>query len=107
MDQNLSSQELHGIKELKSFTDIIIKKADKSNTMIVMGKDFYRDKLILQDHLLSPTYKSTDSKADKKVMKDLYELTQKHKVCLTTKEFSYINNKEWKSSQFYVQPQNT
>ena len=66
MHHNLSPQELQAIKEFKSFTDIIMKKADKSKTMILMDKDFYRNKLVLQDHLLSSTYESTDNKADTK-----------------------------------------
>ena len=66
MHHNLSPQEIQAIKEFKSFTDIIIKKADKSNTMIVMDNDFYRNKLVLQGHLRSSTYESTDNKADKK-----------------------------------------
>ena len=45
--------------------DIVIKKADKGNVLLLMDKEFYRDKLVLQDHLYTSTYCPTHSSADK------------------------------------------
>ena len=49
---NLNHAERTALSELKTFDDIVIKKADKGNTLIVMDSEFYKDKLVLQDHLL-------------------------------------------------------
>ena len=72
--------------------------------MILMSAEFYRDKLVLHDHLNTPTYCITDSNADKKVFSELKKLMTKHEKCMTKKEFQFITNYDWKSSNIYVQP---
>ena len=55
---NLTQGERTALQELKAATDIVIKKADKGNTLVVMDTPFYRDKLVLADHrrtVLPPT----------------------------------------------------
>ena len=94
------------LKELIALSadKIIIKKADKGNTLIVMDQQFYRDKLVLQDHLQTSTYRTADIKSDVKVFKNLKTLMDKHRSCLTNKEFKYITEYEWSTSNFYVLP---
>ena len=63
---NLNPLERNALDELKAFDDIVVKKADKGNTLVVMDRHFYRDKLVLQDHLLQDTYrKVTEKEASK------------------------------------------
>ena len=69
-----------------------------------MDTDYYRDKLVFADHLNTDTYIKIDTGADKLVFKQLKILMEKHKNCLTHKEFTYITNYEWKTSNFYVTP---
>ena len=103
---NLSSAERTALKELIALSadEIIIKKADNGNTLIVMDQQFYRDKLVLQDHLQTSTYQTADVKSDVKVFKNLKTLMDKHRSCLTNKEFKYITEYEWSTSNFYVLP---
>ena len=103
---NLSTSERNAIAEIKELckTDLEIKKADKGSAFVIMDKDYYRDKLVLNDHLQSDTYKEVDANSDEKVMKDLKELIRKHEKCLTEKEKKYITDFDWKSSNLYVQP---
>ena len=54
---NLSPAERNALTELKGYDDIIVKKADKGNTLVIMDRTFYKNKLVLQDHLLQETYK--------------------------------------------------
>ena len=89
---------------MKSANDIVIKKADKGNTLVIMDMEFYRDKLVIMDHLEMDTYSIAPPNADKKVYTNLKKLVNKHKACLTKKETSYILNDDWKSSNFYVMP---
>ena len=103
-EHNLPAEELKALKELKSYNDIVIKKADKSSTLIIMDDEVYKDKLVLKDDLHRTTYELVSNKTDHKAIQDLKILTHKHSSCLTTQEISYINNKEWKSSQFYTLP---
>ena len=89
-ENNLSTQELEALKELKTRTAIVIKKADKGNVMIVLDNTFYRDKLVLQDHLLNTkAYNLTNSNADKKVVNIIQDLTTKH-TCHTANEITFI-----------------
>ena len=69
-----------------------------------MDKTYYRDKLVLEQHLNTDAYIEIEANTDKAVFKSLNQLMEKHKSCLTSKEFTYITNYEWKSSNLYVMP---
>ena len=101
---NLNPAERIALEELKNCEDIVIKKADKGNTLIVMDRDFYRDKLVLHDHLLQPTYKKVGEKEATDVFGKMKSLLTEHKDCLTSKEFKYITDFSWSHSNFYVLP---
>ena len=101
---NLSQAERQALSEMKAAKDIIIKKADKGNTLVIMDTSFYRDKLILSDHLQTATYSVVPIDADKKVYKDVKKLVEKYKKCFTPKETKYMLNDDWTSSNFYVLP---
>ena len=102
----MTKSERKAIDELRilSKSDIVIKKADKGNTLVIIDKSFYRDKLIMQDHLNSITYRPAELNSDMKVMKHLTSLMDKHRLCLSDKEYKYITSYEWKTSNFYVLP---
>ena len=100
---NLTRNERQALSKLKK-TNLVIKKADKGDTLIIMEPEFYRDKLVFKDHLSTDTYTRTDLNADKKVMKNLKSLTKKYSKCLTEKEIKYICSDEYSSSNFYVLP---
>ena len=104
MENNLTAPERRALLELKNDRKMVIKKSDKGNTLIVMSAEFYRDKLVMKDHLNTPTYCVTDPNADKKVFRELEKLMKKHEKCLTKKEYGFITNFDWKSSHIYVQP---
>ena len=104
IQDNLNRQERKALQELKTDSEIVIKKADKGNTLIVMSTNFYRDKLVINDHLSTPTYQKADNQADKKTFLNLNKLIHKHEKCLTKKELKYVTNYEWQSSNIYVQP---
>ena len=38
---NLTKEEVHALAKLKTNTDIVIKKADKNNAIVLMNKDDY------------------------------------------------------------------
>ena len=50
-DDNLPHAERVALDELKSYKDIVIKKADKGSTVVIMDSQYYEDKLVLSDHL--------------------------------------------------------
>ena len=103
-EDNLTIQERKALQELKDCPDITIKKADKGNTLVVMATDFYRDKLVLNDHINTLTYGKAQDNADAKTFQHLKKLMDKHKSSLTKNEYKYVTNYEWKSSNIYVQP---
>ena len=101
---NLTKQERLALKELKDNPSIVIKKADKGGNLVIMDVDFYRNKLVLEDHLSSSTYRKVENNCDEKVMNQLNRHVQTYKECLTTKEQDYLTNFKWKSSNFYILP---
>ena len=66
-EDNLNSSERAALLELKSANDVVIKKADKGNTLVIMDTEFYRDKIVISDHLNTDTYSIAPQNADKKV----------------------------------------
>ena len=101
---NVSREERNAIRELRENKNIVIKKADKTNVFVIMDTTYYRDKLVLQDHLNTSVYERTTEDADKKVFNAQTKLMDKHVKCLTKKEYKYITNYMWKTSNFYVNP---
>ena len=101
---NLSNKHQEASSKLENDDTIIIKKADKSNIFIIMDATFYKKKLVLKDHLLKPIYEASPESSDKNFFKNLQKLATTHKECLTSNEFKYVTEYEWKSSNFYVQP---
>ena len=101
---NISSKEKEALNQLTTYKDIIIKKADKGGMFVILDTDFYRDKLVLKDHLHTNTYETVPLNTDKKVMKNLGTLLDKHKTCLRPQEIDYIHNDNWKSSNIYLSP---
>ena len=103
---NLSKEEREALTELQqlSETTIEIKKADKSNTLVVMDKDDYKRKLVLEDHLHTPTYEKAADDAKKKVFLNLKKLCNEFQHCITSNERKMILKDDWSESQFYVLP---
>ena len=82
MDSNVTVDEENALKELISYSkeSMEIKKADKSNTFVIMDKTHYRDKLVLEQHLLTDTYETADINSNLKVFRNLEKLTEIHKL---------------------------
>lgn len=81
-----------------------MKKADKGGNFIIMDKPYYRDSLVLENHLNHKSYTKIDKNEDRNVMKSLNTLLRNHEDCLTKKEVDFISNFEWKTSNFYALP---
>ena len=101
---NLTCGERKALDTLKNADDVVIKKADKGNVLVIMDREFYRQKLVLQDHLHTACYTKVDTDSDESVFEDLCTLLDKHSKCLTVKERTYISNSDWQTSNFYVLP---
>ena len=85
-----------------SRSTVEIKKADKSNTFVIMNKQDYKDTMVLKGHLETPTYEKVGQNVNQNVFKGLIELCNKHSACITDNERKVILNKEWSESHFYV-----
>ena len=99
---NLDREERKALEDLKKLceTSVVIKKADKSNTLVIIERDDYEKKLVLNDHLLTSTYDNEY----KQVYKDLIKLCDKHVKCITKNERKVILKEDWSESHFYVLP---
>ena len=104
IDDNLSVAERNALADLKQNRDIVIKPADKGSSIVIMNTEYYRDKLVLGDHLLTDSYKKVNQDRDDTVMEQLKELIDKHSTCLTNKEKEYLIDDEWRTSELYVLP---
>ena len=103
---NISDEEKSALRELKLLTksDIEIKKADKTNTIVIMNKEDYREQLVQKCHLETSSYEQARESCDKKVYKDLKKFCTKHNTCLTKSEKDAILDEDWATSNLYVLP---
>ena len=104
LQDNLTPQIRKALSELKNEKKLVIKKADKGNTLVVMSSEFYSEKLVMNDHLNTRTYCKTDQNSDNITFRNLKKLMKKHEKCLTKKEFAFITNYKWETSNIYVLP---
>jgi hypothetical protein len=81
----------------------VIKEADKGNAVVILDRDYYRDKIldILKD---GKYYEETDKKADQKTYKMITKLLHEHEGELQKEEIYYITNFTFKESYFYGLP---
>ena len=101
---NLTQAERKALEELRNQDDFVLKKSDKGNMLVLIDKSFYRDKLVIADHLNTSAYRPATKKDEKLVMKNLKLLIDKHSKCLTNPEIEYCTDFEDKCSNFHVLP---
>ena len=102
---NITNEERVAYLELKSLSKSTLefKKADKSDTWVIMNKEDYRS-LILKEHLVTETYEKAPLDTNKKVLRQLVKLTNKFAECITKDERKYVCNEEWTEAYFYGLP---
>ena len=47
VNDNLTKQERKGLKELQEDQNVFIRKADKCNTFVLINKDYYSNRLVM------------------------------------------------------------
>ena len=104
--RNISRDEEAALKEIKKLTatTIEIKKADKTNTLVIMDKTKYKQQLVLKCHLNTSSYEEVNMDSENKVFKELKNLVNKFEHCTTKNEKKAILDDEWRSSRFYTLP---
>ena len=75
-------EERKALEEMKILchSSLVPKKADKSNTLVIMEKSDDGDKLVLKRHLLTSTYEIAEKEANHDVYKELtkYQTSRLH-----------------------------
>ncbi len=100
---NLKTHEKWTLAKLKARTDIVIKQADKGGAVVIMDRDYYKDKV--GSMLLDRThYQDVDSNEDKKVSDKISRFIDKYKHELKTQEIKYLTKHDWRTSNFYGLP---
>ena len=104
-ESNLNKKESIAYSELKKLSceTLEFKKADKSDTWVVLNKNDYRN-LILKEHLLTESYEKASIDSNKKVHRKLINLVEKNKEILTKDEIKFLTDPDWKEAHFYGLP---
>ena len=71
VNDNLTKQKRKALKELQENQDLVIRKADKGSTLVLLNKDYYCNTLVMKQHLNTCTYQKVDSNNDKRVFNNL------------------------------------
>ena len=102
ISDNLTKNQRLGLESLKSRKDIIIFKADKGNSLVILDKDFYENKVM--EKLTPPTFVERPRNSDYFIILKLKRLTKTYATCLTKKEKLAICNFDYKSTCIYALP---
>ena len=106
-EDNLSNEERHALKELSELTKnqtLVLRPADKGQSIIIMDGEYYCNTLVLNAHLNTNSYVEVEDNANKIVVKNLQSLTEQFKECLTKDEIKFIIDSNWKTSNLrYIQ----
>ena len=86
VNDNLTKQERRALKQLQEDQDVVIRKADKGNALVLTDKDYYLNTLVVKHHINTSTYQKVDSDSDNRVLNNLKLLLNKHESCLTKNE---------------------
>ena len=99
----ITYKEWAELRNLMNQSDFVIKEADKVEAVTVLSKHHYR--AMIYEHLSNQnTYQKLDKNLDPTIMKKLKELLNKHKSIFTVKEFKYLNEADYSTSNFYGLP---
>ena len=101
-NDNLTKIQREGLKSLKSKDNILISKADKGSSFIVLDRDFYRQKVL--EKLESSTYQKIHRNVDYFTMLKLKTFCKKYGNCLTKKEKNAITKFDFKTTFIYGLP---
>ena len=72
VNDSLIKQERRALtKELQEDQDLVIRKTDKCNTLVLMEKDYYFNILVMKHHLNTSTYQKIDSNSNKRIFNNL------------------------------------
>ena len=72
VNDSLIKQERRALtKELQEDQDLVIRKTDKCNTLVLMEKDYYCNILVMKHHLNTSTYQKIDSNRNKRIFNNL------------------------------------
>ena len=97
---NLSKSEQSELSKFINDGTIIIKPADKGGAVVVLSTEHC--KTIIMKHLDdASTYKKLDLNIDMKIHKNLRKLLHKYNKCFTESEQKFLNEKSFKTSNFY------
>ena len=99
---NISKSQRLGLDSLKTRDDIVIFKADKGNSLVILDRDFYKFKVL--EKLIPPTFEECPRNSDYFTNLKIKRLTKKYENCLTKKEKSAITNFDFKSTSIYALP---
>ena len=101
---NLPKDENEALKSLMNDSNIIIKEADKGGAVVILNKNFYREKVLnmLNDNTF---YKEINGNRDAKTMQKVKNITIAHfSDKITNKEKDFLTNFQYRESQFYGLP---
>ena len=100
---NFSPKEWIELRNSMNQPNIVIREADKGGAVTVLSKNHYR--AMIYEHLSNQnTYQKLDKNLDPTIMKKLKKLLNKHKSIFTVKEFKYLNEADYNTSNFYGLP---
>ena len=100
---NLTHSERKGLNDLRNDNSIILKEADKGGSIIIMSKDYYKERVMEQ---LNDTeyYKQEAKNMDNIIHGKVKALVKKYSASFTPKEKDYVCQHTIKESNYYGLP---
>ena len=82
MDENLTKRERKALKELEKVQNLVIRKADKGNILVITKRHYYWNALAMKHHLNASTCQNVNTSSVKRVFSNLKSLIKKTEILL-------------------------
>ena len=69
--KNEEKQERKALQEFPEDQNLVTRKTDKGNSLVLMDKNYYCNTLVMKNHLNTSTYQQVDSNSNKHVSYNL------------------------------------
>ena len=100
---NLTKGESKALYDLRNDKNIVIKEADKGGAIVIMDKEFYKEKLlsVLNNEIY---YKKCNSREENVILNRISKLLDRYSDDITDTERDYLTNFDAKTAYFYGLP---
>lgn len=97
---NISTLGAEALQSLKDNKSIIVREAGQGGSTVIMDRSYYKEKILELLNDVENYVELSNGNEDEVIQKSIRKLMREHKRELTNEEIDYVQNFEYKTSNF-------